>query len=581
MTNKCRLRHRTWRTMIASICLASAAPAIAQPAMTPPMGWNAWNAFRTDVDEAKILANADVLIQSGLAEAGYRHVNIDDGWWLKRAADGRIHIRAGIFPSARLADGSTSFRPFVDGLHAKGLKAGIYTDIGRNNCAQHWDRNSQNLPAGDVREREVGTLGFQQADARLLLNEWGFDYLKVDACGIADYGPGFAGVRDGIYRELSPLIVRGKPDRSEPAIVEALYATFAAHVRAAAPDAVLAICAWGEAEVGNWAGQYGQSWRTSPDIRATWASMLANFDSAAPRALFAGPGRWNDPDMLEIGNGDFDATHLVEARAHLSMWAIIAAPLILSVDLTKASPEVLAIVGNREVIAIDQDPAGHQGVILTQTADGVVVAKQLTTPGHKAIAMINRSDKPLTLGVEISDLRLRPDIEIRDVWRARTTRLKGPRIEMRLAPRETALLRVQGQVANPRMVHAEEMPAQIKVAATDTRPAGRDTWIPARIGHTPSGVPIVVDGRHDVGALGVSAGTRLRVSLAGDARRFHTRPIGGGRYAIYGDGKLLRQGVADGRSSINLAVGNVRMLELVAPVDASEGFAWSGVGLER
>jgi hypothetical protein len=223
------------------------------------------------------------------------------GWWLRRRADGRIEILTAMFPSAALPDSGTSFRPFVDRLHAMGLKAGIYTDIGRNACSQIWDPNSPNLPVGTQEEREVGTFGHQQADMQLLLGEWNFDFVKVDACGLADYVPGKRAVDSGQYRALGPYIVRGHAGQSDSAGVERLYADLKSAIAAARPtgDAVLSICTWGEAHVADWAKRYGNLWRTSPDIHPTWKSMLRNFDSAASRALYAGPGSWNDPDMLQ------------------------------------------------------------------------------------------------------------------------------------------------------------------------------------------------------------------------------------------------------------------------------------------
>jgi hypothetical protein len=139
-----------------------------EAAATPPMGWNPWNAFRTEVDEGKIMANADKIKRSGLAAAGYRYINLDDGWWLKRGADGRMIIRTSIFPSAAIGpDGRTSFRPLTDRLHAMGFKAGIYTDSGKNSCSQRWDPQSPNLPEGTVPEREIGLDGYEYQDLRL------------------------------------------------------------------------------------------------------------------------------------------------------------------------------------------------------------------------------------------------------------------------------------------------------------------------------------------------------------------------------------------------------------------------------
>ena len=197
------LRSIGFLAAVAGASMANAAPDPLAPtghwtastrgaAKTPPMGWNSWNAFRTDVDEAKVMGAAQALLDTGLARLGYRYVNLDDGWWLKRRiSDGRLQVRTADFPSARVAGPErSSFRAYTDRLHAMGLKAGIYTDLGRNACSQAFDLNSPTLPVGTRAEREVGLYGHIDQDIRLFFKDWGFDYIKVDACGLADYAPG-------------------------------------------------------------------------------------------------------------------------------------------------------------------------------------------------------------------------------------------------------------------------------------------------------------------------------------------------------------------------------------------------------
>ncbi|MDO6413809.1 alpha-galactosidase [Sphingomonas sp. BIUV-7] len=575
-----------------TVAEASGPPSTRAPlAATPPMGWNPFNVFRLAYDEADIFRAAEALVRLKLADAGYLYVNIDDGWWLRRTPSA-IRIRTNLFPSAAQADGGTSFRPFVQRLHGMGLKAGIYTDIGRNTCSQHWDAQSPNLPEGTRDQREVGLFGHGPADARMFA-AWGFDFVKVDACGVADYAAATPAVRDGLYRAFPPMIVRDKPMESDPAGLAALYAAFVRDLRAFAPAAppLLAICAWGEADVNDWAGRSGQMWRTSADIHPNWASMLHNFDSAAPRALFAGPGHWNDPDLLEIGNGDFDGAHLTEARAHLSMWAIIAAPLMLSYDFAKADPAIDALVGNREVIAIDQDPAGHQGVILSATDEGEIIVKPLAGAGRKAVALINRGATPLSLAVDLADLHLDPTApaEARDVWRRETKRVPGGRIEAQLAPHETTLFTVIGKPAEPDTAFADEIPARIDVIDAGFKAADRSTkrdWICARIGYLPDGQPITIAGRRDRTALGVAAGSRLRIALDQEFRAIRISPTATGtslaRYAIYVDGRRLRDAVPDG-APVTLSLAGAQSLELVAPAAApgASSFVWAGLRLER
>ena len=328
-------------------------------AATPPMGWNSWNAFRTEVDEEKVMGAAQTLVDSGLAKLGYVSVNIDDGWWLKRrTSDQKVQIRTTIFPSGRIENSDdTSFKPFVDRLHSMGLKAGLYTDIGRNACSQAFDLHSPNLPEGTLAEREVGLYGHVDQDIRLYFKDWGFDYIKVDACGLADYAADRAHVKTPGYRAFEPLIVRDQPARERVAEVRALYSDLSNALARHNPDNnyVLSICTWGQVDVRAWGKSVGNSWRTSGDIYPRWSRMLHSFDSAATRALYAHPGAWNDPDMLFIGAGDFDEKHLTEARSHFTLWAMINAPLLIGYDLRQAPKSLLDIWGNAGLVAVSQD----------------------------------------------------------------------------------------------------------------------------------------------------------------------------------------------------------------------------------
>jgi hypothetical protein len=580
------------RRALLAAALALALGTSAAQAPTPPMGWNPWNAFHTEVDEAKIMAVAEALKRTGLADAGYRYVNMDDGWWRTRRADGRIEVRTSMFPSGALADGSTSLRPFVDRLHALGFKAGIYTDIGRNACSQAWDRHSPNLPEGDAAGREIGTFGHQDADVALLLGEWGFDYIKVDACGLADFTPAQPWVRDGTHRPFGPWIVRGRPDAAGAARVERLYADLRRQIDAVRPDGdvVLSICAWGEARVANWAGRYGASWRTSPDIEPTWKSMLHNFDSAIARPLYAGPGRWNDPDMLELGHGQFDAAHPVEARAHMSLWAIAAAPLVLGADLTRMPQALLDIAGNREAIAIDQDPDGNAGVTVMRTADTQVVARTLATPGHKAVALVNRGGATRRVSVPLSALQLGPEATLRDVWTKRERAVAGT-IAVTLAPRETALLLVRGAPLRPGRVYLGELPARVRVledgaAALSAARAAR--WVPVQANAAPSGRPLRLAGRTVAQGIGVLAGSRVAVRLDGEFARFRSR-VGAGRaagtltYRVVADGRVVYERSAAAPVDVDIAVDGVRSIELVTLGRAGTvtEVAWAGAELVR
>ncbi len=581
------------RRLTVTAALALAFGTAAAQAPTPPMGWNPWNAFHTEVDEAKIMANAEALRRTGLADAGYRYVNMDDGWWRTRRPDGRIEVRTSMFPSGALPDGSTSMRPFVDRLHALGFKAGIYSEIGRNACSQAWDRHSPNLPEGNTAAREIGTYGHQAADVALLLGEWGFDYMKVDACGLADFTPEQPWVRDGTHRVFGPWIVRGKPDAESARRVEALYAGLRKQIDAVRPDGgvVLSICAWGEARVANWAGRYGSSWRTSPDIEPTWKSMLLNFDSAIKRPLYAGPGHWNDPDMLELGHGEFDEKHLAEARAHMSLWAIAAAPLVLGADLTRMPQALIDIAGNREVIAIDQDPAGHQGVTVMRAGDTQVVARTLAASGQKAVALVNRGSRPRTVTLPLARLQLAPAATVRDVWTKRERGVDGV-ISVELAPRETALLLVRGRPLRPGHAYVSELPARVRVledgsAVLSTAQAAG--WVPVQANAAPSGKPLTLRGAAVAEGIGVLAGSRLALRLDGEFARFRSRvgattaTRGALVYRVLADGKPVFEHGGPGPVDIDVAVDGVKTLELVTRGEPGRlvEVAWAGAALLR
>lgn len=581
-------------------CIADAAPAPASaanaaaadpasppaPASTPPMGWNPYNVFSLDYGEAQVMAQAQALVRLGLADRGYRYVNVDDGWWLRRGG-GTIAVRTGIYPSAQRADGTTSLRPFVDRLHAMGLKAGIYTDIGRNACSQRWRLDTPNLPVGTIAQREIGTYGHHAEDAALLFAAWDFDFIKIDACGVADYAADAPVVRDGLYHSFPPLIARERPAQSDAAELARQYAGFAEAARRARPGRppLVSLCAWGQADVNDWGAHHGQMWRTSGDIDARWSTMLTNFDSAASRALFAGPGRWNDPDMLEVGNGEFDGGHLIAARAHMSLWAVLAAPLILGNDLTRMTPEILAIVANPRVIAVNQDRAGNQGVVVMRAGDGEIVAKALAAPGRQAVALINRGRAPLALAADLADLGLSPrGAHAQDLWTGRAVRIDAGRIAVTLAPQETALLLVRGEPAERNVVLPAAMPARFDVLdqgykAPDRTPQRQ--WVLAQIGFLPYGEPLMLGDRQDHAGLGVAAGSRVRVRLDGRFRRVTLQPraVGGmgGTYIVSGDGRVIARGAAATTPTpVSLDVRGVRTLELAAPAAAPgvTAFAW-------
>jgi alpha-galactosidase len=344
-----------------SICLAQRAlPQQASLAQTPPMGWNSWNHFACGVTAADVHAAADAIASNEMEQAGYTYVNIDDCWQGKRDAEGKIQ------PNDKFPD----MKGLVDYIHSKGLKAGIYSSPGPKTCAGY---------EGSYRHEELDA---QQYAA------WGFDYLKYDWCSAARvYRPE---QMQEVYTKMHDALVKsGRP-------------------------IVYSLCQYGMYRVWSWGPSVGGNlWRTTDDISANYDRMsVIGFDQNGLEK-FAGPGHWNDPDMLEVGNGrmSFD-----ENLTHMSLWCLLAAPLIAGNDLSKMDPYVLSILTNKEVIAVDQDPKGIQGHRVTQEGPLEVWAKPLAD-GSMAVGLFNRgggSTDPVT--VKFGDLGFSGAVTLRDLW---------------------------------------------------------------------------------------------------------------------------------------------------------------------
>jgi alpha-galactosidase len=571
-------------------------------ARTPPMGWNSWNAFRTEVDEAKVLGAAKVLVDSGLSKLGYTYVNIDDGWWLKRRqTDGRLEIRTAIFPSAKIKGKDTSFRPYTDALHRMGLKAGIYTDIGRNACSQAYDLHSPNLPEGTTAEREVGLQGHVDQDIGLYFKEWGFDYIKVDACGINVYGPGTEIVREHAYAAVPPLIDQVSINRTDVPAVRARYAEVAQALKTYNPDGdyIMAICNWGSADVRSWGKDVGHLWRTSGDITPTWTRMLHNFDSASTRALYAKPGAWNDPDILFVGHGDFDQNHLTEARSHFALWAMINAPLLISYDLRQAPQSLMDIWGNADIVRLNQDPGGHQGVIAYASDDVQIIVKALSN-GKKAVALFNRGLGKTDVTLTAAQLKFTDGapIQLKNLWDKAAASFTGE-TTFSLDARQTLVFEASGKRQLSDGVYLSEIPGDVNVAADgviapepdpvvhrmrnawgETRGSGeRPTytgWGGAQADATPYDQALRIGGQSFDTGIGVLTNSRLEVRNAGLARfeaqvgvDDSTRNIKDKvRFAVYGDGKLLSESppMAFGEAprALSADIKGVRIVEIVA-----------------
>ncbi|XP_022777364.1 alpha-galactosidase-like [Durio zibethinus] len=330
-------------------------------ARTPPMGWNSWNHFHCDIDEKTIKATADALVSTGLAGLGYKYVNLDDCWAEgERDKKGNLMSKATTFPSG--------IKALADYIHAKGLKLGIYADAGNRTCS----------------DRMPGSLGHEYQDARTFA-EWGVDYLKYDNC----------------YHD-------GSKNRKR-------YAVMSRALRKAGRQILYALCEWGQEDPAKWAGSYGHAWRTTGDINDTWASITSIADANNIWGGYAGPGRWNDPDMLEVGNGGMNVE---EYRSHFSLWALMKAPLLIGCDVRSASKETLSILGNKEVIAVNQDPLGVQGRKIRSKGGLEIWAGPLS--GKRVVVVLwNRSQcrAPISVGWREIGLSLSSPVTVRDLWK--------------------------------------------------------------------------------------------------------------------------------------------------------------------
>ncbi len=350
---------------------AQAAPAARSAgktaAPTPPMGWNSWNHFAARIDDATVRAQADAMVASGLRDAGYRYINIDDTWEGERDAAGVIHANSK-FPD---------MKALADYVHSKGLKLGIYSSPGDKTCAGY-----------------AGSLGHEAQDARTYA-QWGVDYLKYDLCSL---GP--------------KMQAAGGLEKAQAIEVEA-YEKMRDAIRASGRPMVYSLCQYGFDQPWRWGASVGGDlWRTTGDITDKFPRMIQIGLSQAGLAKFQTPGHWNDPDMLEVGNGGMNA---IEYRTHMSLWAILAAPLLAGNDLTKMTPETLAILGNKGVIAIDQDPLGRQGDRVHAEGPLEIWARPLAG-GARAVGLFNLSDLPANMEVATAQLGLKGPAAMHDVW---------------------------------------------------------------------------------------------------------------------------------------------------------------------
>ncbi len=337
--------------------LAPAAPAqtSASLALTPPMGWNSWNKFGCNVSDKLIREMADAMVSTGMQAAGYQYVNIDDCWQVSRDASGTIVADPVRFPSGMKA--------LADYVHSKGLKLGLYTDAGTGTC-----------------EKRPGSLNHEDQDAKTYAS-WGIDYIKIDWCNSEGLDP------------------------------EVQYAKFRDALAPSGRPIVFSICNWGVKTPWRWGPTTGNLWRTTGDINDTYDRMALIGFGQNGLEKFAGPGHWNDPDMLEVGNGGMKRD---EYRTHMALWAILAAPLLAGNDLRSMSLETKELLMNSEILAVDQDAKGVQGRRVWQEGPLEIWVKPLAD-GSQAVGLFNRSESATKITLDFKSIGAPASAKLRDL----------------------------------------------------------------------------------------------------------------------------------------------------------------------
>jgi len=380
-------------------------------ALTPPMGWNSWNCFAHTVSDASIRTAAQAMVESGLSRHGWSYVNIDDYWQTcpgertDMSLMGPARDSAGrILPNARFPDMAALCRD----VHQLGLKIGIYSSPGATTCGGC-----------------VGSWGHEAQDAQTYA-DWGFDYLKYDWCSYAQC------VRNDSLSELMrPYLVMGRALRAQPR------------------DLLLSLCQYGMGHVAAWGAKAGgQCWRTTHDIVDTWASVTGIVQAQEGFELFAGPGAWNDLDMLVVGTvgwGEPHPTRLTpnEQYSHLSYWCLLASPLLLGCDLTRLDPFTLNLLTNDEVLDVNQDPLGRQAVRVQHDDAQEVWAKPMSD-GSTAVGLFNRSCLTRTVTLPFASLGLKGPHRLRDLWRQKDLGVAADTFAAKIPGHGVLLLKVQG-----------------------------------------------------------------------------------------------------------------------------------------
>ncbi len=381
--------------------LFAALHCMALPAQVVPpvMGWSSWNTYHVNISDSLIRTQADAMVRLGLRDLGYSHVNIDDGFFGWRDSTGLMHAHPQRFPNGMKA--------VADYIHSLGLKAGIYSDAGANTCGSRYDDDENGFGAG--------LYGHEAQDARLYFRDWGFDFIKIDYCGA------------GTWLDLEE---------------QKRYRTICDAIREEAGRPVsVNICRW--AFPGTWAKSMATSWRISSDIRPRWSSIKNIIGKNLYLSAFAGDGHYNDMDMLEVGRG----LKPNEEEVHVGMWCMMSSPLLIGCDLNSLKEPSLALLKNKDMIAINQDPLGLQAYVAARQGEGYVMVKDLlqTHGTTRAVAFYNPSDTAISFSVALEELELGGKANVWDVIRREKVQTKGRTISAEVPAHGIKVMRVEAK----------------------------------------------------------------------------------------------------------------------------------------
>lgn len=391
-------------------------------AQNPPlMGWSSWNTYGYKINDDVLKAQANAMVELGFKECGYNHINIDDGFFGGRDESGKLLIHPERFPKG--------LRPLVDYIHGKGLKAGIYSDAGRNTCASYWGNPKDTIGIG------VGLYEHDAQDFDLYFDELNFDFIKIDYCG-ADAGNNADKLDLDVeqrYKEIAAAIEAVKKKTNRDSIT-------------------WNICRW--AFPGTWVCDLVDSWRTTEDIYLGWKSIKSIIGQSLYLSAYTSPGHYNDMDMLEVGRGMTDE----EDKTHFGMWCMMSSPLLIGCDMHDIKGNALALMQNKELIALDQDPLGLQAYVVKRKNGGYVLVKDVVEKYGKkrAIAFYNPTDGEITMSINFSEVDLGGAVKVRDLFEKKDLGTFEKSYEVTIPAHGTRIYKLEAENRIERRVYEAE-----------------------------------------------------------------------------------------------------------------------------